>query len=60
MPNVKAIEEAVMTLVPKDLAEFQHWFAEFDSASWDHQIECDLSSGKLKYLLAEAAADHRS
>lgn len=60
MPDVKAIEEAVKALAPQDLAAFRHWFADFDSASWDRQIEQDLASGKLDDLLAEALADHRT
>jgi hypothetical protein len=60
MPDVKALEEAVRALAPTDLAEFRRWFAEFDSASWDRQLEADVTAGKLDALLAEAAEDHRS
>ena len=60
MPDVKAIEEAVKALAPQDLAVFRHWFADFDSASWDRQIEQDLANGKLDDLLAEALADLRA
>ena len=57
MSDVKSIEEAVRSLPPEELAEFRRWFAEFDSAAWDAQLEDDLSSGKLDSLLAEAQAD---
>jgi hypothetical protein len=60
MPDVKSIEDAVKSLSPHDLAEFRRWFAEFDSASWDRQIESDLSAGKLDALLTEADADYRA
>ena len=60
MPDVKAIEDAVKALPPQDLAEFRHWFAEFDLATWDRQIESDVASGRLDALLAEADEDHRS
>jgi hypothetical protein len=60
MPDVKAIEDAVKALPPQDLAEFRRWFAEFDSAAWEQQIESDLSAGKLDALLAEAAEDYRA
>ena len=60
MPDVKAIEDAVKALPPQDLAEFRHWFAEFDLAAWDSQIESDLGGGKLDALLAEADEDYRS
>ena len=60
MPDVKAIEDAVKALPPQDLAEFRHWFAEFDLAAWDRQLESDIASGDLDALLAEAEEDHRS
>ena len=60
MPDIKAIEEAVKALPPQELAEFRHWFAKFDAAAWDRQIEQDLAVGKLDGLLAEAQADHRT
>ena len=57
MSDVKAIEDAVRSLPPQELAEFLRWFAEFDNAVWDTQLEEDLSSGKLDSMLAEAQAD---
>ena len=60
MSDVKAIEEAVRSLPPDELAEFRRWFAEFDNAAWDTQIEEDLVAGKLDSLLSEAHADFRS
>ena len=60
MGNVKSIEKAVESLPPSELAEFRHWFAEFDAAAWDKQIEQDASSGKLDSLAAEALSDYRS
>ena len=60
MGNVKSIEREVASLPPSELAEFRRWFAEFDAAAWDQQIEHDASSGKLDALAAEALADFRS
>jgi hypothetical protein len=60
MGNVKSIEKAVELLAPSDLAEFRQWFAEFDAAAWDSQIEQDAAAGKLDSLAAEALADYRS
>ena len=60
MGNVKSIEKAVASLPPSDLAEFRRWFAEYDAAAWDKQIEQDATSGKFDRLAAEALADHRS
>ena len=60
MPDVKAIEDAVKALPPQDLAEFRRWFAEFDSAAWDRQLEEDASAGKLDQLAEEALADFQA
>lgn len=60
MTTVETLEAAVSQLVPHDLAEFRRWFADFDAAAWDRQIETDAASGKLDALVAEALADHES
>ena len=60
MGDVKAIENAVAALPADKLAEFRQWFAEFDGAAWDRQIEQDANSGKLDGLAAEALADYRN
>ena len=60
MENVKSIEKAVESLPPSELAEFRRWFAEFDAAVWDKQIEKDAASGKLDGLATEALADYRA
>jgi hypothetical protein len=60
MGNVKSIEKAVESLLPSELAEFRRWFAEFDAAVCDKQIEQDAASGKLDGLAAEALADYRA
>jgi hypothetical protein len=59
MGDIKSIEQAVESLPPAELAEFRRWFAEFDCAAWDRQIEQDAAAGKLDELAAEALADHR-
>ncbi|HTH80426.1 MAG TPA: hypothetical protein VL593_15755 [Ramlibacter sp.] len=60
MRNVKSIEKAVQSLPPQELAEFRHWFAEFDAAEWDSQVERDAKSGSLDQLACEALADYKS
>ena len=60
MGTVKSIEKAIEALPPSDLAEFRRWFAEFDAAAWDHQIDQDAASGKLDSLADEALADFQS
>ena len=60
MPDVKALEQAVEALPPPALAQFRRWFAAFDSAAWDRQLEADASAGKLDALLAEADEDYKA
>lgn len=60
MADVKALEQAVEALDPAALAQFRRWFAEFDAAAWDSQLEADSSTGRLDALLAEAEEDYRS
>ena len=60
MGNIKSIEKAIEALPPAELAEFRRWYAEFDAASWDRQIEQDAAAGKLDALAGEALADFGS
>ena len=59
MSTVPEIERAVKELSPEELAKFRQWFAEFDAAQWDLQIERDAASGKLDAFADEALNDHR-
>jgi len=54
MTSVKEIEDAVLKLSTEELVSFRTWFAEFDSAAWDHQIEEDVAAGHLDALADEA------
>lgn len=60
MSDLKSIEKAIESLPPNELAELRRWFAEFDAAAWDEQIEADASAGRLDHLAAEALADYKS
>ncbi len=57
MSTVREIEEAVSQLSSQELATFRSWFAEFDGALWDRQIEEDVAAGRLDDLAKEALAD---
>ncbi|TXT24772.1 MAG: hypothetical protein FD134_1368 [Gallionellaceae bacterium] len=60
MTTIQAIEQAIQQLPAQDLAEFRRWFAKFDEAAWDAQIEADAAAGKLDALAAEAVAEYRT
>ena len=60
MSTITEIERAVQQLAPEELAKFREWFAEFDAARWDEQIERDVAAGRLDPLAEEALNDLRS
>jgi hypothetical protein len=60
MSNVNEIEEAVQRLTPAELDAFRTWFAEFDAAAWDRQMEDDVAAGRLEVLADEALEDLRA
>jgi hypothetical protein len=58
MRKLEALEKKISALSAEELAEFRRWFAEFDAAAWDRQIERDVKAGKLDALADEALGDH--
>lgn len=54
MTHLKEIERAIQDLDAEDLAAFRQWFAEFDNARWDAQIEADAKAGRLDALAQRA------
>ena len=58
MSKLEALEKRISALSAEELAEFRRWFAEFDAAIWDRQIERDVKAGKLDALADEALRDH--
>ncbi len=60
MPRLEKIERDIEALAPDELAHFRRWFAEYDAAKWDAQIEADAHSGRLDALGERALAAHRA
>lgn len=60
MGTIREIEEAVRRLSPGEMMEFRRWFAEFDAAQWDTELESDAKAGKLDKLADEAINDLRN
>ena len=60
MGKIEIIEKEVSQLSLSELAAFRNWFAEFDAAAWDSQIESDAKSGKLDSLAEEALKAFKS
>mgnify|MGYP001491320985 CR=1 FL=1 len=58
--SIEEIEEAVATLSSEDYESFREWFAEFDMAQWDRQIEEDSKAGRLDSMINEALEDYHA
>jgi len=60
MTKIESLEREIRKLSSEELAQFRRWFAEFDAALWDRQLEADAAAGKLDALANTALADHQS
>lgn len=60
MSTVQQLEEAVRQLSEPERTEFRAWFAEFDAAEWDRQLEVDVAAGRLDWLAEEAIGELRA
>jgi hypothetical protein len=60
MTKVEKLEHEVRELTGEELAAFRKWFATFDAAAWDKQLEQDVKAGKLDAVADAALADHRA
>lgn len=60
MTKLEKIEREIEALGPDELARFRRWFAEYDAAKWDAQIEADARAGRLDAMAEKALADHRA
>jgi len=60
MSPVEAIERQIEQLSPEELTKLREWFANFDAAVWDRQLEADVQSGKLDSLAERALRAHAS
>jgi hypothetical protein len=55
--TIQQIEDAIRGLSADELAVFRAWFAGFDAAAWDRQLERDVAAGKLDLLVREGLED---
>lgn len=60
MTKIESLEHQIRGLSPEELAEFRRWFAAFDAAVWDAELEVDAAAGKLDAVADEAIAQHRA
>ena len=55
--SIKEIELAITQLSQNEISEFAKWFAEYQAALWDKEIEEDLEAGRFDPLIKEVRAD---
>lgn len=60
MTTVSEITGAVRQLPKRELARFRKWFAEYDAAAWDQQLDRDVAAGRLDKLAREAEREVRA
>jgi hypothetical protein len=60
MSRVERVEGEVQNLSAEELIAFREWFARFDAAAWDQQIEADADNGKLRSLAEQGLRDHEA
>jgi hypothetical protein len=60
MTRVEELQMAIMSLPDEDYRQLRQWFFERDWVEWDREIEADVKSGKLDFLLKEAADAKRN
>ena len=58
MTNIEKLESEVRRLSARELAAFRAWFAEFDAAEWDREIDRDVEAGRFESHADAALADH--
>jgi len=54
------LEKIVTELSPEQFKQFRAWYANYDMAQWDKQIETDSAAGRLDSLMEEALEDYRA
>jgi len=59
MTTVDEIKSAIESLPEDKFAQLRKWFSEKDWERWDKEIEEDVESGKLDFLVEEAKRDKK-
>ena len=55
MAHIKDIQTEIEALSEEEFVRLREWFSEKDAQRWDAQIENDAATGRLNFLLEEAA-----
>lgn len=57
--QVEQLQKEIEALSEEEFSQLRQWFAEKDWNRWDQQIETDVASGKLDFLIVEASMAKR-
>ncbi len=57
MSKLQDIQSSIASLSQAEYVQIRQWFAERDWGKWDEAIEGDSMSGKLDFLIDEAATE---
>ena len=60
MTKIEELEMGVASLPEEEYSQFRRWFLDRDWEKWDREIEADSDSGRLDFLLQEAADAKKS
>jgi hypothetical protein len=53
--KIEQLEMAVTSLPEEEYSQFRRWFFDRDWEKWDRELEADAASGRLDFLVQEAA-----
>jgi BioD-like phosphotransacetylase family protein len=56
--SIQELENAIMMLSTKELANLTTWLIDYHEKMWDQQIEDDLDSGRFDKLLDEIDGEY--
>jgi len=59
MSSVAEIEKAIAKLPPGEFVQLERWFDAERNRKWDHQIEEDAQSGKLRELYQRLQSENQ-
>lgn len=56
MMQLEQLQQEIESLPQKEFMRLRRWFLQKDWEHWDQQLATDAATGKLDFLLAEAAS----
>jgi hypothetical protein len=55
--SVEELESAITKLPREEFSRLAAWFADYQAASWEREIEADLRAGRLDHVIQRARDD---